>query len=67
MVGPEPPGGQAINDGVDEGEEAVRVEVAPLGDPPRHDRGRRRREGQLQLADGNQIICTATSVSAMRV
>ena len=67
MVGPKPPGGQAVHDGVDEREEAVRVEVAPLGDPPRHDRGRRRREGQLQLADGNQIFCTATSVSPMCV
>ena len=51
VVGPEPAGGQAVDDGVDEGEEAVGVEVAPLGDPPGHDRRRRRREGQLKTGN----------------
>ena len=51
VVGPEPSGGQAIHDGVDEREEAVRVEVAPLGDPPGHDRRRRCRKGELKFPD----------------
>ena len=55
MVGPEPPGGQAVDDGVDEREEAVGVEVAPLGDPPGHDRRRRRREGQLKIDNASDI------------
>lgn len=29
LVGPQPVGGHAVDDGVDQGEEAVRVEVAP--------------------------------------
>ena len=49
MVGPEPSGGQAVHYGVNEGEEAVRVEVAPLGDPSGHDRRRRSREGELEI------------------
>ena len=55
MVGPEPPGGQAVDDSVDEGEEAVGVEVAPLGDPPGHDRRRRRREGELKIDNALEI------------
>ena len=57
MVGPEPPGGQAVDDSVDEGEEAVGVEVAPLGDPPGHDRRRRRRKGELKIDNASEI-CT---------
>ena len=49
VVGPEPAGRQAIHNGVDEGEEAVRVEVAPLSDPSGHDRRRSRRKGELKF------------------
>ena len=48
MVGPEPSGGQAVHNGVDEGEEAVGVEIAPLGDPAGHDRRRRSRKRELK-------------------